>query len=240
MAIPASTLEVKIPTNPLEQVIGQEEAVRIAQVAARQRRHLLLVGPPGTGKSMIAQAIAHLIPRPKEEVSVIHNPEIPERPQIEVRHVELINVEQKAAKALGKLVPANEIPVIAAERLGYRCRRCGSSSSAQACVCPNCGADKWKGCTSPFDDLVFSPGGVVREARVFTTREKEDGGEEVVVYERAEAGKVRILTNAELTLLESLRINRPRKIILPLTRSPFVQATGASETELLGDVQHDP
>jgi ATP-dependent Lon protease len=30
------------------------------------------------------------------------------------------------------------------------------------------------------------------------------------------------------------------KVLLPLNRSSFVQATGASETELLGDVRHDP
>jgi ATP-dependent Lon protease len=31
-----------------------------------------------------------------------------------------------------------------------------------------------------------------------------------------------------------------RKVIIPIDRNTFVQATGASETELLGDVKHDP
>ncbi|MCL4334736.1 MAG: Lon protease family protein, partial [Candidatus Thermoplasmatota archaeon] len=41
------TSNVKIPSNPMERIIGQEEAVKYARIAARQRRNLLLVGPPG-------------------------------------------------------------------------------------------------------------------------------------------------------------------------------------------------
>jgi ATP-dependent Lon protease len=33
---------------------------------------------------------------------------------------------------------------------------------------------------------------------------------------------------------------KPKNIIVPLERKSFIQATGASETELLGDVRHDP
>jgi len=45
-----STADVTIPADPLARVIGQDEAVNLARVAASQRRHFLLVGPPGTGK----------------------------------------------------------------------------------------------------------------------------------------------------------------------------------------------
>nr|WP_243687429.1 sigma 54-interacting transcriptional regulator [Methanobacterium formicicum] len=33
---------------------------------------------------------------------------------------------------------------------------------------------------------------------------------------------------------------KPKNVIVPLKRKSFIQATGASETELLGDVRHDP
>ena len=44
-----STADIEIPADPLDRVLGQEEAIQLAKIAARQRRHLLLVGPPGTG-----------------------------------------------------------------------------------------------------------------------------------------------------------------------------------------------
>ena len=80
----STTADIAIPNDPLDRVIGQDEAVELARIAARQKRHLLLVGPPGTGKSMIAQALALHLPHPTEEVRVVHNPENPERPLIEV------------------------------------------------------------------------------------------------------------------------------------------------------------
>ena len=43
-----TTEEIKISPDPLERVIGQDEAVRLARIAASQGRHFLLVGPPGT------------------------------------------------------------------------------------------------------------------------------------------------------------------------------------------------
>ena len=43
---PKTTKDIKIPKDPLERVIGQDRAVKIAKLAAVQRRHLLLVGPP--------------------------------------------------------------------------------------------------------------------------------------------------------------------------------------------------
>ena len=240
MELPESTADVKLPQNPLERVIGQDDAIKIARLVARQRRHLLLVGPPGTGKSMIAQAIAFLLPKPTEEVSVLHNPENPERPVVEVRDAQKLRMEQRRARGIGTIVSVQDVPVFVAERLGFRCRRCASVSAFSTSVCPVCGADKYRRTSSPFDDLIFPAGGEVREDRVHTTRMLPNGKEELVVYERAGDGMIRVVSGKELKELESTERRRPRKVIVPLNRNTFVQATGASETELLGDVKHDP
>jgi len=49
-----------------------------------------------------------------------------------------------------------------------------------------------------------------------------------------------VLTQKELSKMAELAKKAQFKVLLPLDRPSFVQATGASETELLGDVRHDP
>ena len=46
----------------LSDVRGQESAKRALEVAAAGGHHLLMVGPPGAGKSMLAQRFAGLLP----------------------------------------------------------------------------------------------------------------------------------------------------------------------------------
>ena len=65
-----TTEDIAVPKLLIDQVIGQEQGVEIVRKAAEQRRHVMLIGDPGTGKSMLAQSIAELLP--KEELQDVY------------------------------------------------------------------------------------------------------------------------------------------------------------------------
>src|SRR3990167_9358333 len=58
-----TTKNIKVPEGIVDQVLGQDEAVKIIKKAASQRRHVFLIGEPGTGKSMLGMALAELLPK---------------------------------------------------------------------------------------------------------------------------------------------------------------------------------
>ncbi len=80
-----STADVPVPENLIDQVIGQEHAVEVVKKAANQRRHVMMLGTPGTGKSMLGKAMADLLPKEElQDVLVYNNPEDNNTPKIRV------------------------------------------------------------------------------------------------------------------------------------------------------------
>src|SRR3990172_5185878 len=97
-----STAEVKIPDRLVDQVIGQERAVEVIRKAAEQKRHVMLIGDPGTGKSMLARSMTELLPRDDlQDIIVYHNPEDPNEPRIRVvpagKGREIVNAQKAEA-----------------------------------------------------------------------------------------------------------------------------------------------
>ncbi len=62
-----STEDVPIPERLVDQVIGQEAGSVVIRKAAEQRRHMMMIGDPGTGKSMLARSMTELLPQDKLE-----------------------------------------------------------------------------------------------------------------------------------------------------------------------------
>lgn len=243
-----TTKDILIPKDPLERVIGHDDIIEFVKIAAKQRRNLLLVGPPGIGKSLIAQAISFHLGDPNEEITVVHNPERPERPFVEVKTRKEMENEKKALeRAEGDIVDPIEVPEAVAERLGFRCVHCGSYNNAYQSICTQCGGDKYShinarrkhlGDLLGMFEMNSDPINIPQE-RVTTTRMRNER-EEVVIYERADGENIKILDQQALEKRRELVEEKPKNVVVPLKRKMFVQSTGASETELLGDVRHDP
>ncbi|PVZ79415.1 ATP-dependent protease [Serratia sp. S1B] len=83
LAVALPTSEISTEGADLQEVIGQEQAKRALEIAAAGGHNLLLLGPPGTGKTMLASRLNGLLPPLSDQealesvavASLMHNPD---------------------------------------------------------------------------------------------------------------------------------------------------------------------
>jgi Lon-like ATP-dependent protease len=79
----ATSSQIEVPEKLIDQVIGQEHAVEVIKKAAIQRRHVMMIGSPGTGKSMLGKAMAGLLPKEDlQDILAYPNSDDPNNPVI--------------------------------------------------------------------------------------------------------------------------------------------------------------
>ncbi len=57
--------------DDLSEVIGQPQARRVLEIAAAGEHHLLMIGPPGTGKTMLASRLPGLLPPMSDDEALV-------------------------------------------------------------------------------------------------------------------------------------------------------------------------
>jgi Lon-like ATP-dependent protease len=97
-----TTADVKIPDKLADQVIGQDAAVEVIRKAAEQKRHVMLIGEPGTGKSMLAKSMTEYLPKGElQDVIAYHNADDPNEPKIRIvpagKGKEIVTAQKKEA-----------------------------------------------------------------------------------------------------------------------------------------------
>ena len=255
-----TTADIKVPDRLIDQVIGQERARDIIMKAAKQHRHVMMIGSPGTGKSMLAKAMTELLPKEDlQDVLVYHNPDDGNEPKIRTvpagKGEQIVEAHKEEARKRNQmrsflmwiiiavvvgyslLIAQDPLLGILAAGVIYLAFRYGSRGSDA--MVPNLLINTADETTAPYEDATGAHAG----ALLGDVRHDpfQSGGMETPAHERVEAGAIHKAHKGVLFIdeINTLEIRSQQKLMTAIQEGKFA-ITGQSERSSGAMVQTEP
>ena len=255
-----TTQDIQVPDRLVDQVIGQDHARDIVLKAAKQRRHVMMIGSPGTGKSMLAKAMSQLLPREElQDILVYHNPDDGNEPKVRTvpagKGEQIVEAHKEEARKRNQM-RSFLMWIIIAVVFGYSLLIAGQlllgilaagiiylafrySSRGRDAMIPNLLVNNSGRQTAPFEDATGAHAG----ALLGDVRHDpfQSGGMETPSHDRVEAGAIHKANKGVLFVdeINTLDIRSQQKLMTAIQEGKF-SITGQSERSSGAMVQTEP
>ncbi|MFC7235714.1 ATP-dependent protease LonB [Halosegnis marinus] len=255
-----TSADIEVPDRLVDQVIGQDDARDIILKAAKQRRHVMMIGSPGTGKSMLAKAMSQLLPREElQDILVYHNPDDGNEPKIRTvpagKGEQIVEAHKEEARKRNQM-RSFLMWIIIAVVFGYSLLIAGQlllgilaagviylafrySSRGSDAMIPNLLVNTADQQTAPFEDATGAHAG----ALLGDVRHDpfQSGGMETPSHDRVEAGAIHKANKGVLFVdeINTLDIRSQQKLMTAIQEGKF-SITGQSERSSGAMVQTEP